>query len=145
MILTPALREHGEMIDQELEGLLGYPPVLFTHRRSIGTLWRISVTKDLRNYCFRRSMDWNKYSYVARGRNRKRILLKLASPMTPTQLTLAARVSLSHVSKALRDLRGRGLVECINPQEKVGKVYKRTRDGDEIAEYLLKLGDKAQE
>jgi DNA-binding transcriptional ArsR family regulator len=90
-------------------------------------------------------MDWNKYSFVARGRNRKRILLKLTSPMTPTQLTLAAEVSISHVSKALRDLRSKNLVECINPEEKVGKIYRRTRDGDEIAEYLLKLGEKAKE
>lgn len=85
-------------------------------------------------------MDWEKYSYVARGRNRKRALLTLTSPMTPTQLAVLAKVSISHISKALRDLRETNLVECINPKEKVGKVYKRTEDGEEIAEYLKKIG-----
>lgn len=87
-------------------------------------------------------MDWDKYSYVARGRNRKRVLLNLTSPMTPTQLTFIAKVSISHISKALKDLRKMKLVECINPSEKVGKIYKRTEDGDEVAEYLKKIGDR---
>lgn len=87
-------------------------------------------------------MDWEKYSYVSRGINRKRILLKLTTPMTPTQLTITAKVSISHVSKALRELRSIDLVECINPKEKVGKIYKRTKEGDEISQYLEKIGDK---
>ncbi len=86
-------------------------------------------------------MDWVKYSFVARGMNRKRILIHLTSPMTPTQLTNAAKVSISHVSKALRDLKDMHLVECINPDEKVGKIYRRTKDGNEIAKYLEKIGD----
>ena len=89
-------------------------------------------------------MNWEKYSYVVRGRNRKRILLSLNSPMTPTQIAAVAKVSLSHVSKALRDLKKYELVICINPDEKVGKIYKRTEEGNEIAEYLKKLEKSKQ-
>lgn len=58
--------------------------------------------------------------------------------MTPSQLATAAGVSLSHISKALRDLRKEGLVECINPQERVGKIYRRTKEGEEIVEQMKK-------
>ncbi len=83
-------------------------------------------------------MDWEKYSFVVRGSNRSRTLKHLKSPMTPSQLATASDVSLSHISKALRDLKGQGLAECINPDEKVGKIYRRTKEGEEIAEQMLK-------
>lgn len=57
---------------------------------------------------------------------------------TQSQLATASDVSLSHISKALRDLKGQGLAECINPDEKVGKIYRRTKEGEEIAEQMLK-------
>lgn len=83
-------------------------------------------------------MDWTKYSFVVRGKNRSRTLKHLKSPMTPSQLATAAGVSLSHISKALRDLRKEELVECINPKERVGKIYRRTEEGEEIAEQMMK-------
>jgi DNA-binding transcriptional ArsR family regulator len=81
-------------------------------------------------------MDWTKYSFVVRGKNRSRTLKHLKSPMTPSQLATASNVSLSHISKALRDLRKEGLVECINPKEKVGKIYRRTKEGEEVVEQM---------
>lgn len=83
-------------------------------------------------------MDWEKYSFVVRGINRKRTLLHLKSPMTPSQLAISSCVSMSHVSKALRDLKNQGLVECINPQDRVGKIYRRTEEGEGIVTQLEK-------
>ena len=83
-------------------------------------------------------MDWKKYSFVIRGLNRKRVLLALSSHMTPTQLKEKTNTSLSHVSHALSSLQGVKLVECINPSDRVGKIYRRTKTGNEIAKHLEK-------
>ncbi len=83
-------------------------------------------------------MDWKLYSFVVRGKNRTRILTALTKPMTPTQLKEKAGVSLSHVSHALRVLKEKGLAKCINPKDKVGKLYRLTKKGKEIAKAMEK-------
>ena len=83
-------------------------------------------------------MNWKKYSFVVRGINRKRVLLALSRPMTPTQLREKTNTSLSHVSHALSSLQKEKLVECINPKERMGKIYRRTKLGKEIANALEK-------
>jgi len=82
-------------------------------------------------------MDWSKYSFVIRAKNRKLVLLSLSKPKTPSQLAEELKLSLPHVSRALRELEKEGLVECLTPGEKVGRIYRRTREGDEIANFKI--------
>lgn len=81
-------------------------------------------------------MDWSKYSFVIRAKNRRAVLLKLSNPKTPTQIAEELKLSLSHVSRALKELEKEGLIECLTPNEKVGRVYKRTLIGEEIANLI---------
>ena len=81
-------------------------------------------------------MDWSKYSFVIRAKNRKAVLLCLSKPKTPTQLAEELKLSLPHVSRALKELEKEGLVECLTPSEKVGRVYKRTKIGEEIVNFV---------
>ncbi len=83
-------------------------------------------------------MDWDKFSFVVSGLNRKRVLLVISGPMTPTQISEKTETSLSNVSHALTELRKQKLVKCINPKARVGKIYRRTRLGKEIATALEK-------
>lgn len=83
-------------------------------------------------------MDWSKYSFVVRAKNRKSILLHLSDPKTPSQLSEELKLSLSHVSRAVKELEEKELIECLTPNEKVGRVYRRTPDGEKIANHLSK-------
>jgi DNA-binding MarR family transcriptional regulator len=83
-------------------------------------------------------MDWLKYSFVIRGKNRKAVLLTLSNPKTPTQIAERLKLNLSKVSRALKELEREGLIECLTPDEKVGRLYRRTSIGEKIAE-MIKL------
>ncbi|ADB57524.1 winged helix-turn-helix domain-containing protein [Archaeoglobus profundus] len=84
-------------------------------------------------------MDWSKYSFVIRAKNRKAVLLCLSNPKTPAQIAKELNLSLPHVSRALKELEKEGLIECLTPNEKVGRVYKRTMIGEEIANFIKKI------
>jgi len=81
-------------------------------------------------------MDLAKYGFVVAGLNRKRVLKALDKPMTPTEITNKTGINLSHVSRTLSELVSHGLVECVNPDVRVGKVFKRTSDGESVVEKL---------
>ena len=58
--------------------------------------------------------------------------------MTPTQIANEIGISVTHVSRSLKDLIERGLVECLTPNERVWKLYKLTKEGMCVLEYLEK-------
>ncbi len=78
-------------------------------------------------------MDWEKYSFVVRAKNRKKILTALKSPQTPSELSEKTGINLPHVSRSLRELGEEDLVECLTPEQTTGRVYDRTELGEEIA------------
>lgn len=53
--------------------------------------------------------------------------------LTPKEISLASNIPLSHVSNLLRELTDEGVVVCLNPQLKRGRVYALTGPGKEIA------------
>ena len=75
---------------------------------------------------------WSEYSFVIRGSNRKKVLQSLEKPMIPTQIASKTKLHLSHVSRALNELESKGLVECVTPDERVGRVYRLTEKGNII-------------
>jgi DNA-binding MarR family transcriptional regulator len=83
-------------------------------------------------------VDWENYAFVLRGKIRLKVLLALNKPKTPTQLSKELRIGLVQISRALKELSDRNLVRCINPNDKIGRLYVRTEDGNEIVEFYLK-------
>lgn len=45
---------------------------------------------------------------------------------TPSQIADDACIRLNHISNVLRDLKNKGLVECINPEASKGRLYRLT-------------------
>jgi len=80
------------------------------------------------------SPDWDVVGYVISSEHRTVVLRRLATgPATPTQIASDVDLSVTHVSRALRSLRDRGLVELLVPEERrKGRVYGITGDGEEI-------------
>ena len=47
----------------------------------------------------------------------------------PSKISRELDIRLTHITRELRFLRQRGLVECINPKEKTGRLYQLTKKG----------------
>jgi predicted transcriptional regulator len=82
---------------------------------------------------------WGLCSYVVRGRNRKRVFLALESPKTPTQLSKELKIHLPHVSRSLRELESKKLIECLTPSERVGRIYGLSEKGRQVFRLVKKL------
>jgi predicted transcriptional regulator len=82
-------------------------------------------------------MDWETISYVFSSELRLKTLLELSkSKGTPKQLSLSTRQPISHISKALKELNGRGLVECLTPSRKKARFYSITRQGNQVLDEI---------
>lgn len=54
----------------------------------------------------------------------------------PSVISKDAKIYQNHISKVLRQLKEHGLVECINPEVKRGRLYRLTDKGLELVENL---------
>lgn len=85
-------------------------------------------------------MDWETISYVFSSELRFKTLLELSrSQNTPKQLSLSTEAPISHISKALRELNGKGLVECLTPSRKKARFYSITTLGNQALDEINKL------
>jgi DNA-binding MarR family transcriptional regulator len=74
---------------------------------------------------------WSDFSYVVSSGYREKVLASLApKPKVPRQLAEETDLRIVHVSRALRELADRGLVECLTPALKArGRLYGLTPEG----------------
>ena len=80
-------------------------------------------------------MDWELYAWLKRGSRRKSILLvlyKSKEPLTANDISKELEIAISQVSFTVRELVGKGFVICLNPKDKIGKLYRITKEGKEI-------------
>ncbi|HYS70957.1 MAG TPA: MarR family winged helix-turn-helix transcriptional regulator [Thermoplasmata archaeon] len=81
---------------------------------------------------------WSEFSFVVSSGVRERVIASLAgTPKVPKQLAVETGLRIYHVSRALRELSDRGLVECLTPANKGrGRLYALTDDGSGLLDYL---------
>ncbi|MEM2294542.1 MAG: winged helix-turn-helix domain-containing protein [Nitrososphaerota archaeon] len=77
-----------------------------------------------------------KYGFVLASEYRKKIVCALLTPRTPKQISKQTGIYLSHVSKTLTELMNEGIVRCVNPDMKKGRVYNLTELGKWVASKL---------
>jgi len=77
-------------------------------------------------------------SFVTRGKIRIKVMSLLFKPMTPTQLSEIIVTHRSTVSRAILSLESKNLVECITPNEKMGRYYQITDLGKKVMENIEK-------
>lgn len=80
-------------------------------------------------------------AFVMRGKNKKAVFLALGEPKMPRDIMLEvfgakSESYFSIVSRALSELQDAGLIEIINPDDKTGRMYRLTKQGDEVARFL---------
>lgn len=82
-------------------------------------------------------VDWELYAWVVRGSQRRKVLLALEGRMIPTQIKEKTKLALNNVSDTLRAFEEKGLAKCVNPKERVGRLYELTKKGQAIKIKLL--------
>ena len=82
---------------------------------------------------------WELISF-ARGKVRRLCLESLQiGPKTPGDISRSSGVHLSHISRALRELRSKGLVECLTPKAAKNRIYRLTETGRRTLKGLKEL------
>jgi len=84
-------------------------------------------------------INWDKAGWVIRSENRQKVLKLLDVPLTPSHIAKKLKMSLTHASKVVRELENKKLIKCLNEEFKVGRIYKRTKEGNEILNYVKKI------
>ncbi len=75
--------------------------------------------------------------YLVSSSISRRILFLLEIyPETPTRISRILKMSLSNVSTKLKELKIRGLVECINPGRRKGRIYIITTKGKSLLDII---------
>jgi len=84
-------------------------------------------------------LDWAKYGRVMSSVHRKKVVMTLAKePKTPKQISEQTGLHLSHVSRVVKDLSMGGILRCLTPKLKKGRLFTLTADGKDILEQLSK-------
>lgn len=81
-------------------------------------------------------MDYDKLSFVLSGSLRQRVVGALDKPKTPAQLVKELQTQDSSLSRTLRELEERKIVECLFPDNKKGRLYRLTKQGELVAASL---------
>lgn len=84
-------------------------------------------------------MSWDDVSFVMASKNRRTLILLLQIPKTPTILAKNTKMNLANVSRTLSDLDRQGLVECLTPRKKVGRIYSLTAKGVKVVEKIRNI------
>ncbi len=82
--------------------------------------------------------DWELYSWVIRGNQRRKVVQAIDKPKIPTEIKKEVKMSLTNVSKILSAFKKKGLVRCLTPNSKTGKIYELTEAGKNIREEMGK-------
>lgn len=83
-------------------------------------------------------VDTAKLSWVKRGKQRREIIVHIDNAETPTEISEKSGYSLNNTSRVLSEFRDKGLIRCLNPKEKTGRLYELRPAGRIIRDKLMK-------
>lgn len=86
----------------------------------------------------------NLVSFVKRGKNRRKVFEALDKPLMPSELMIKiygknSNTFFNLVSRALSELKEEKLVEVVNPKDKTGRIYQKTKLGNDVTKKLKEL------
>lgn len=82
------------------------------------------------------SKDYSDYSWILRGKQRRKVLKVMDKPLIPTQIKSKTELSLNNVSDILREFRKRKVAKCLNPKDRTGRIYELTDKGKKLKKQL---------
>ncbi len=85
-------------------------------------------------------VDKRLLSFVARGKQRRAVIKVIDGSKIVTDLAKSSGVSLNNTSRVLMDFKRKSIVKCINPKDKMGRIYELTKRGKGIHKQIIKIG-----
>lgn len=80
---------------------------------------------------------WEELGFVLGSKYRVAVVKVLQKGhQTPLAISQETQKGMSHVSRALRELADKGVVECMNPKSVKGRIYRLTKLGETLANEL---------
>ena len=86
-------------------------------------------------------MNWNKFAWLKRGNRRIEVLQKInfsKTPLTIKEIKQKSKIALSQASATVKELFKKKLIDCLNPKDKIGKLYRINKTGQELLGELKK-------
>lgn len=83
-----------------------------------------------------KDLTWDNYSFVIRGSSRKKVISAFDRPKTPSELGKEVKISVTHISRTLGELVQIGLVKCLTPKQRTGRIYNLTKEGEKIRKMM---------
>lgn len=85
------------------------------------------------------STEWDQIGYVISSKYRIAVLRQLAAePSTPTTIADESGLGITHISRALRRLREREMVELLVPEARQkGRLYAMTELGESVWKHIV--------
>ena len=82
--------------------------------------------------------------YVLDSKYRYKALMVLSSDgvKIPSQISVETMILQNHISKVLRELKLKGLIECINEDSKKGRLYRLTSIGERVKSELSPVSQR---
>ena len=77
-------------------------------------------------------MDWAKYAWLKRGSRRIDVLTRLQnykSPVSINDIKKDSKISIPQTSVIIKELLENKLINCLNPKDKIGKLYIINEEG----------------
>lgn len=75
--------------------------------------------------------------YVKQSLNRTKVLKIIGDNiLKPTDITKKTDIHINNVSRSLKQLKEKGLVDLLNPESKRGRLYQITPEGKKVLENL---------
>lgn len=83
------------------------------------------------------SKNAKEIGYVKLSQHRKKVFLCIGNELKlPSEISRATELGINDVSRALKGLKNKKLVKCLNEEEKRGRVYTLTEKGLKILKYI---------
>jgi|TARA_B100001971_G_C18059976_1_gene467396 predicted transcriptional regulator len=80
-------------------------------------------------------MNWELYAWLKRGNRRKEVLKVIASsntPLTVNEIKTKVKIAMAQASFTVKELLNKRLMDCLNPNDKIGKLYKINKSGRDL-------------
>ncbi|MCK5707985.1 MAG: hypothetical protein KAI43_10065 [Candidatus Aureabacteria bacterium] len=88
-------------------------------------------------------MNLRLYKWISAGNKRRISLIKVMNkPLTPSMICRKAKqynqmLNLNSTSDVLAEFREQGVAICLNPEDKMGRLYELTEEAKEVRELIL--------
>ncbi len=86
----------------------------------------------------KKGTKWDDIGFVISSNYRKKVLKALDTEKQPSELSKELNINKTHISRTLNELESKGMIKCLNPNLKKGKLYVISDYGKEILKEVKK-------